>query len=276
MSVLQSIIYGLVSGLSSFLPVSSGAHQALMRYLFGVETRIPLQEILVHIGVLFAVIVGCYDRIDRLRREQKLLSVSSRRKSHFFDSRSYFDLRLLKTATVPLVIGSFLFLATAGMGNNLLSLMIFWLLNALILLVADHCRRGNRDSRTMSALDSIIMGVLGALSVFPGISRTGMISAYATARGVDSENAVNWSALLVLPATAVLICLDLFYIVTTGLGGGSAVMVLGYFLSGIASFVGGYLGISLFKVILNHNGFLNFAYYSIGTAMISFFLYLIT
>ena len=37
MSLLQSIIYGLVSGLSELMPVSSAAHQVFLRELFGVQ-----------------------------------------------------------------------------------------------------------------------------------------------------------------------------------------------------------------------------------------------
>lgn len=276
MSIIESILYGLISGITDFLPVSSRAHQALMRYLFGADTRIPLQELLVHIGVLMSVMAGCRDILVRLRREQKQVVTARRHRHRSLDSKSYFDLRLLKTAAFPLIIGSFLLLATVRMENNLLVLMLFWLLNGFILLVADHTRRGNRDSRTMSALDGIIMGVLGALSVFPGISRTGMISAYTTARASDSENVVNWSVLLAIPAIMFLIFFDLICIVTAGFGGGTASMILGYFLSGAAAFAGGYMGISLFRVLLNHSGFSKFAYYSIGAALLSFFLFLIT
>ncbi len=276
MSVVESILYGLISGMTEFLPVSSRAHQSLIRYLFGVDTRVPLQELLVHIGVFSSILAGCYDSIVRLRREQKVISVSRRRRVRSLDSKSYYDLRLLKTASVPLIIGLFLNLVTAGLEGKLLMLMSFWLCNAAVLLLADHTRRGNRDSRTMSALDGIVMGILGAFSAFPGISRTGIISAYTAARGSDSQNTVNWAVLLGIPAMLLAICFDLFYIVTGGIGVGSVGMILGYFLSGLAAFGGGYMGISLFRLLLNHSGFSKFAYYSIGTALFSFFLYLIT
>lgn len=275
MSVLESILYGLVSGLTEFLPVSSGAHQVLMRYLFGVDSRVPVQELLVHIGVLLAVFAGCKDVLFRLRTEQRALQ-NSRRKRHRSDSKSYFDLRLLKTASVPLLLGLLLTIVTFRKENNMVMLIAFSLLNALVLLLADHTSRGNRDSRTMSGLDGIVMGIAGALSAFCGMSRTGMISAYTVARGADGENVANWTTLLAIPAMAFAICFDLVLLVIMGFMGMTFVAFLGYILSGAMAFVGAYLGISLLKLILNQNGFSGFAYYGIGMALFSFILYLIT
>ena len=45
MSFFNSIFYGFISGITEILPVSSQAHQALMRYLFGVDTRIPIKRL---------------------------------------------------------------------------------------------------------------------------------------------------------------------------------------------------------------------------------------
>lgn len=275
MSVFESILYGLVTGVTEFLPISSGAHQVLLRYFFGVDSRVPLQELLVHIGVLLAIFVGCKDVIFRLRIEQRTLS-NSRRKRNRTDSRSYFDLRLLKTAGVPLLLGLLLSIVTFRKENNMGMLIVFLLLNALLLLLADHTSRGNRDSRTMSGLDGIVMGIAGALSVFPGMSRTGMISAYTAARGAEGENVVNWAVLLGIPAMLFAICFDLVLLIIMGFMGMTFVMFLGYVLAGVMAFVGGYLGISLLKIALSQSGFSGFAYYGIGMALFSFILYLIT
>lgn len=276
MLILKNILYGLISGITEFLPVSSDAHQALLRYLFGIGTKAPLQELLVHIGVLFAILSGCRESLFRLYREHKFGSGYRRRKVLFSDSASYYDLRLLKTASVCLIAGLLLRFATSYMESNLLLLLAFFLFNGLVLLLAEHTSRGNRDSRTMSGLDGIVMGVLGALSAFPGISRTGMILSYASVRGADSKNAVNWAVFLGIPAMLFSLVYDLIGIVGVGIGGASAVDLLGYFISGITAFAGGYLGISVLRVGLHDSGFSRFAYYSIGAALFSFILYLIT
>ena len=276
MSAFACIIYGLISGLTEFLPVSSRGHQALLRYMFGADTRIPLQELLVHIGVFFSLVVGCSEIINRLVREQKILSGRHRRKARYTDGKNLYDLRLLKTASVPLFIGLFIYFATSKFESNLLIIMAFLFINAIILFIADYMPRGNRDARTMSSLDGIVMGLVGALSVLPGVSRTGVVSSYAIARGADDDNAANWSVLLGIPALIFAVLFDLVSLVSYGAGIYSFGAVLGCILSGIAAFAGGYLGISLLKLILNHSGLSKFAYYSVGAALFSFAIYLIT
>lgn len=275
MSIFESILYGLISGMTEFLPVSARAHQALFRYLSGTDTGAPLQELLIHIGVLISVIFSCGDMLSRLRREQKL-SASSRRRARSLDNKSLFDLRLLKTATVPLVLGLCLYFATASMAQRMITMMVFMFLNGFVLLLTDHTRRGNRDARTMSGLDGILMGILGAMSVFPGISRTGMITAYTSLRGADFQNATGWAILLAIPAMIFTVLYDFICIISRGFGVQSFAAVIGSILSGICAFGGGYAGISLLRALLNHSGFSKFAYYSIGMAMFTFILYLIT
>lgn len=276
MSIIESIIYGFVSGIAEFLPVSSRAHQILLRYIFGVDSRNFLQEFLVHIGLLVSIIVGCRETLSRLRREQKALSLTRHRNKRSLDPKSYYDIKLLKTAAIPLIIGLFLTPATIKMDNNLLAIMAFLIVNGFVLFVAEHTQRGNRDSRTMTGLDGIVIGILGSLSVFPGISRTGMISAYTSARGADSENATSWAFLLGIPATAFFVCFDIYGMITIGAGVISISILAGYILAGISAFCGGYISISLFRAVLNHTGFSQFAYYSVGAAFLTFILYLIT
>ncbi len=275
MYILKSIIYGLVSGIAEFLPISARAHQGLLRFLFGMDTRDPLLDLLVHMGLLISVFVCCREYISQLHNEQKRLSIR-RRRSRSVSSKFYYDLRLLKTATIPLLVGLLLYFSTAKFESSLLTLMLFLICNAFVLLLAEHSSHGNRDSGTMSGLDGILLGITGALSVFPGISRTGMIASYATLRGADGQNTANWAALLAIPALIFSGVFDVVFAAQYGLGAISFGRIAGSILAGIASFFGGYLGVSVLKVMLTHGGFSKFAYYSIGAGLFSFILYLIT
>ena len=275
MSLVENIIYGFISGIAEFLPVSSRAHQVLIRYLFGSTARDPFQDLLVHIGVILSIFVACREILIRLKRQHRVNTVR-KRKIQMMDGKSVYDLRLIKTACIPLLLGLLLSFVTSKLENNLLFLLGFLILNAVILLLAEHSSHGNRDSRTMSALDGIAMGVLGSFSVFPGISRTGIIASYATLRGADSQNATIWAVLLGIPALLFWTFFDLFGMFTFGVSVASFSVILGYILAGAAAFCGGYIGISLLQAVLNRSGFLGFAYYSFGAAIFLFVLYLIT
>lgn len=274
-SLFESIFYGFVSGVTEFLPVSARAHQVLMRYLFGVEQKIPLQELFLHIGLLAAIVFANRELLSALNRENR---IGTSRRSRISAARgaAYYELRLFKTASVPLLIGLLLSIVTVRYEQNFLLIMAFLLLNAVVMLVAEHTSRGNRDARTMTGLDGIVIGVLGAFSVLPGVSRTGMIASYTAARGTDMNRTANWSIVLGLPAVALMIIFDFVGIFSVGVGGLSFLLLLGCIFSGLTAFCGGYVGMKLLRLMLTNSGFSGFAYYSIGASLFTFILYLIT
>ena len=276
MSLIENILYGFVSGLTEFLPVSGRGHQTLLHYLFGVSTRLSLQDLLVHIGILLSVFVACRDHIARLRWEQQTASTVRRNKSRRMDSKSHYDLRLLKSSIVPMLLGTILFNILLKTENSLLSLMWLLILNGVVLLIAEHTRQGNRDAKTMTGFDGIIMGISTAASALPGLSGTGMTLSYTTVRGTDIQKAASWAILLVIPATIFAICGDVIFIFGNGFGADSVIMIVGSILSGIAAFCGGFIGISVLRLLAANSGVFQFSYYSFGLALLSFMLYLFT
>lgn len=275
MEILENLIYGFVSGLTEFLPVSARAHQGLFRYIFGIPARDSLQNLLVHIGVILSIIIGYRETIFCLQREQKVVA-SGRRRNRSLDNKTAYDLRIIKTAAFPMFIGSILYFATWKWEGSLLAIMVFLLVNGLVLLLADHSPQGNKDARSMTGLDGILIGVLGALSAFPGISRVGMITSYTALRGADRQHSISWAVVLGIPAMVFAVVFDFYGIFSFGLGSLTFVGFLGYIISGIAAFFGGYVSISVLQAILRHSGFSGFAYYSLGASFLSFILYLIT
>lgn len=64
MSMVQSVIMGLIQGLTEFLPVSSSGHLALFKILFKVNTDTGLLfDIMLHVGTLLAVVL-CITKIS--------------------------------------------------------------------------------------------------------------------------------------------------------------------------------------------------------------------
>ncbi len=276
MSVIENILYGLVSGLTELLPVSGRGHQTLLHYLFGVSTRASLQDLLVHIGILLSVFVACRDHIARLRWEQQTASTVRRNKSRRMDSKSHYDLHLLKSAVFPMLLGTILFYMFLKTANNLLSLMWLLIVNGIVLLFAEHTRQGNRDAKTMTGFDGIILGISTAASALPGLSGIGMTLSYSTARGADIQKATGWAILLVIPAMFFAIGVDVVHIFGAGFGVDSIWMIIGSVLSGAAAFCGGYIGISVLRLLAANSGIFQFSYYSFGLALLSFMLYLFT
>lgn len=276
MSVIENILYGFASGLTEFLPISSRGHQSLLRYLFGGSTRLSLQDLLVHIGVLLSVFIACRDYLTRLRWEQRSATAVRRNRSRRIDSKNYFELRLLRSAVVPMLVITVLFNMFIKTDGNLISLIWLFVVNGVMLLIAEHIRQGNRDAKMMSRSDGMFMGITTAVSALPGLSGTGMTLSYSAARGADIQKAVNWAILLVIPATVFAIGGDVIYIVNNGFGATSVILITKSILAGIAAFCGGFAGISILRLLATNFSVFQFSYYSFGIALLSFMLYLFT
>lgn len=276
MSVIENILYGLVSGMTAFLPVSGSGHQTLLYHLFGVNTRLSLLDLLVHIGILLSAFVACRDNIARLRWEQSTATTVRRNKSRRMDTQGYYELRLLKSAVVPMLLATVIFYLFLKKQNDLSSLMWLFILNGVILLIAEHMRQGNRDAKTMAGFDGILIGIATAASALPGLSGTGLTLSYTTARGTDIHKATNWVILLIVPVMLFAILGDVFYILGNGFGAVSFLLILGYLLAGISAFCGGLIGISVLRLLVANTSVFQFSYYSFGLALLSFMLYLFT
>lgn len=273
MSFIESLIYGFISGLSEFMPVSTQGHQALMLRLFGLSVREPGRDVFVHIGILLALVSACRTMFNHVMTKQRV-TVNTRR-GRRVERRSTYDLQLVKAALVPMILGLFGYLAARKIENNMAWLAVLFVLNGIIVMVTEYTRRGNKDGRFMSGWDSIALGLFGALSALPGVSRNATMHFYTTMRGVDRSHSLNWFFLLSVPALILFILFDIVNLFILPLGTVTFISFLWYLVSAAAAFLGAQLSISFVRYLSVHMGYAGFAYFSWGAAMFSFVLYLI-
>lgn len=271
MNWFQSVIYGLISGLSEFLPISSRAHQSLMLLLFGCDTHDPIRDLLVHGAMLLSVYSGCRSMIEQLRREN---AAQLHTQGRHYAPKRLVDLRLIKNAVIPMFIAILMLTYTIGNKLNLMWVSLFLLINGIILYIPERMIRANRDARTMSVFDSYLMGIFNALSALPGFSGIGCTTSIAVCRGAEPKKALDWALLLSIPSIILFIALDFFNLFTFAEFGGFWSNFFGYILSALGAYIGGYLSILLVKFLTMRNVFSGFSYYCWGASLISFILYL--
>lgn len=266
MSWLESIIYGLISGMSEFLPISSKAHQELAMLLFGVSQNDPVRDFVVHIALIFALYYACTPMFQQIRRAP--------RGSYQYTTRQIVDKRFTRGSTLPMLIGLIvLWYAVRDIEGNLLIYSGMLLLNGILLYLPGRMLQGNKNARSMSQLDSVVFGLVGGLGSITGMSRVGCQTGLAIARGADRQQALNWTLSLSMPALAALAFLDILQIFSAGNVPFWASFFT-YILSAAGSFAGGYCAIKLAQLVMARVGFFGFAYYSWGAALLSFLLYL--
>ena len=274
MSLIESLIYGLFSGLTEFLPVSSQGHQAIMLRLFGADHRDPVLDFFVHAGVLFALLLACKSVFVGLRREH-ILSKRSRKKNRTYERKGVYELRLFKTAVVPMILCMLVYWVTRKAEFKPLLLVLYFVINGIIIIIPEYMAHGNKDARAMTGWDGILLGFTSCISSMPGISRIAAMSAITTARGADRQSALNWILSLCAPALMVWLGFDIVNLIIQGFDPLGFLTVLGYILSALTAFGGAYLGIVTMRYLTVQIGYAGFAYYSWGAAMFSFVLYLI-
>ena len=191
------------------------------------------------------------------------------------ERKGQYILRLVKAASFPLVLGSLFYLVTRKYEFQLQYLVWFFIINGVVLMIPEYIRHGNKDARHMTGLDSILLGAFGACSVLPGISRIGMMSGYALARGADRQHIINWALVLSLPAIVLFIGLDIYNLFSIGIGIVGILGFLSCLISGVMAFIGAYFGVRTVRFLAVQTGFVGCAYYSWGAALFAFVLYLI-
>lgn len=194
MTIIQAILLGLVQGLAEFLPISSSGHLILARALMGIseataQTDVYLIfDILMHAGTLIAVAVVFWrDWLDILKNP--------------FKSKT---LLLLFIASLPaLVVAVFLndFVESFFSGWFL---GISFLVTAVFLLIAQSVSRRYEKSRETAAEPSlkhaIVMGIMQAIALLPGVSRSGSTLTGGILSKLNRKAAAKFAFMMSAPA----------------------------------------------------------------------------
>ena len=132
---------------------------------------------------------------------------------------------------------------------------------------------GNMDSRAVPVSDSILLGLSGAVSAIPGLSRIGCTVSYASMRGYDRKNALQWALLLSIRALIACIIIDIFNLFA-GVGISSWGNLFNYILAGIGAYLCGIVGINSVRFLVSKRDLTIFSFYTWGAALFAFILYL--
>lgn len=188
---LTAIVYGIVQGITEFLPVSSSGHLALIPYFTGASDPGVLFDLAMHVGTALAVIISFRSELKRLAKET--LCLRSPAKSPFA-----FNFWL---ATFVTIIVVFLIKDHAEQfGRNPVLIAINLIFFGALMWLADMKGKIGVDLKNkMDWKRSIVIGLAQALAVFPGVSRSGATLTAGRSFGLSRHNAGSFSFLLSLP-----------------------------------------------------------------------------
>lgn len=270
----QSIIYGIVQGLTEFLPVSSSGHLAVFQNLFG-KISDNLSSVtftlLLHVGTLAAVILVYYKDVWELIKSffsiVKKIFTRKFKFSTLNQSEKFFV--LLFMALIPLLLGAVLEDTVEIVSAYTFAVGILWIINGIMLYVLEKLNKKPVEFESIKPKKAFVVGLYQLAAIFPGISRSGMTITGGIMNGFNREFAVKFSFILSIPAI-------LGSVVVTVLKDAESIALgsdMGLIFAGmIASFVSGLAAIKLLNYITKKSSFKVFAYYcvAVGVATIVF------
>lgn len=271
---LQSLLFGFVSGLTDILPVSAQAHKAILLKLFGISGEPLILRFMIHLATFAGLYYCCQGHILRISRQRRLARIPKKRRKRPLDVRTLMDYKLLRMMALPVILSYFAYQKTSVWNHSLNWIALFVLVNAVIVYLPILMPSGNKDSRSFSPLEGLLMGFAGVTCVVPGISSLGATTTMLQLRGADRTFALNIALLLQMVVSAVMVVLDVVAMSNYGVGIVSFGAVAYCILAAAAAFAGVFLGIKVLRMLAVNIGFNMFAFYNLGLALFSFILFL--
>ncbi|MDL1968377.1 MAG: undecaprenyl-diphosphate phosphatase [Deltaproteobacteria bacterium] len=205
MEPLQSVMLGIVQGLTEFLPVSSSGHLVLLQNLFGIREPELLFDISLHIGTLIAIFIVFYREIrsilQTLLRLPALIKSSENLKSLFTDNEEIRIASLIIIGSIPTGILGILFHTIVDqIFGSVWIVGLMLLVTGTLLWFTRQISVEGRPLIKVNIRDALMIGVMQGMAIMPGISRSGSTISIALFLGINREIAGRYSFLLSIPA----------------------------------------------------------------------------
>jgi undecaprenyl-diphosphatase len=199
-SFFHVVIYGIVQGLTEFLPVSSTAHLRIVQAWLDPhekQSAFTAFTAVIQLGTTLAIVLYFW-------RELFHIAVAWARGLFDRSVRGTLEYRMgwyLILATIPVSVFGLVFNKQIETGaRNLWIIAIALIVLALLLMVAEFVGRRDREEEDITVKDAIFVGTAQALALIPGASRSGTTITAGLFRGLDRATAARFSFLLSIPA----------------------------------------------------------------------------
>lgn len=246
-----------MQGLTEFLPVSSSGHLVIFQHLLGLENTPLAFDVLVHMGTLLAVFVAFWSDIAALLRKPWS-------KLTFLIVVGCIPAAAVGILLEPIFEETFKSLLVVGWGL---------LITGVVLMVSEKwslAKPGLKEIEETSYWDVLFIGLLQAIAIVPGISRSGSTISAGLLAGMERPFAARYSFLLSIPVIMGAGLLELKDLGTGALGAISSAAIIAGLLSA-ALF--GYIAIKVVLRLVNQGRLSVFSWYVWALGLVTLGLY---
>lgn len=256
-------IYGVLQGLTEFLPVSSSGHLALLPHVLNIKDPGVVFDLAMHVGTALSIICYFFKDIKELA-----LALISHIKGNP-GPKSYYALNMVAATIVTFILVLLLKGLASEYGRTPQMIAINLALFGLLMFIADAFFKDN-DSPVMNEFQggrSFLIGLFQALAIFPGVSRSGSTLTISRALGLGREESTRFSFLLSLP----IILAGFLYKVPTLIQGQEPFSMSACVVGILISFGVGLVTIHYFLKFIKKTGLWLFSLYRLILAVLIFF-----
>lgn len=256
MNIIESIIFGIVEGVTEFLPISSTAHLEITRMFLNLPLTefIKTFEIVIQLGAILAIVYLYKDKL--------------------FTSTVY--LKKILIAFIPTgIIGYILYslIKKYFFGNTILMLIALFTGGILILFFEKFYNKKESNKKSIEDLTNknlIILGITQALAVIPGVSRSLAVILCGQALRIDKKTITEFSFLLAIPTMLSATVYDLYKNGVNFAKGDWMDLSIGF----VVSFFVALFVVKWLLDYIKNNSFVMFGWYRIILSIILFLLFI--
>jgi len=253
-NLLQALIFGIVEGITEFLPISSTGHLMLTARVLGLSQTEFLKtfEIVIQFGAIMSIIVLYW----------KMLLVN------------FEVLKRVILAFIPTAVLGLLFYKIIKHYLMASSQVVLWsmFIGGILLIVFEliHSEKDNavEDISTIPYRTAILIGFFQSIAMIPGVSRSAATIVGGLVLGLRRKTIVEFSFLLAVPTMLAATALDLMKNASQFSAAQINFLSVGF----ILSFVFAMLSVKFLLNFIKHHSFISFGIYRIILAL-SFWIF---
>ena len=268
MTLIEAIILGVVQGLTEPLPISSSAHLVIVPALIpGFRQPDVAFDVLLHLGTLLAVVFFLRREIGELfaslmpgkAQDDPVPGTDAVEKA----ANRRMVLWIMIATFLTGVIGILFKDRIERLFESVETTACMLLITGILLFLSDRVKTNGRRKGDMNLTDGIVLGLVQAVALIPGISRSGSTITFGIFRGLERKTSATFSFLLSIPAISGAVILKSGDLLRLPAGDLPA-MGAGFLMAAVT----GFLSLKLLFAIINKTGLRLFAYYCwfVGTA----------
>lgn len=248
MTLIHSLILGIVEGLTEFLPISSTAHLMLAGDLLKIPATdfVKSFDIFIQLGAILAVVILYFKRIITNWNLIKKIAVA-----------------FIPTAIIGFIL--YKIVKTYLLSNNYIA-AIALLLGGLVLIIFE--KRFYKNSPVLSSeityRQAFIIGCAQSLAIIPGVSRAAATIIGGLAQKIERKTMVEFSFMLAIPTMIAAVGWDLIKTPISFSRPEWSLLAYGF----IVAFITAIIGVKFFIKFIQKNNFIPFGWYRIILGLI--------